>query len=116
MFRSRNLPFVVMLATVLVAFLILIPIQTANHATDTDATQNQLQRIIQGWTSNDWVALFTGVLTVATIGTWFVMWRTQRLLAAWAIHALNNGIQFAILYLAPDLLRQMGEGGLLRPF
>jgi membrane protease YdiL (CAAX protease family) len=46
----------------------------------------------------------------------FVMWRTQRLLAAWAIHALNNGIQFAILYCAPDLLKQMGEGGLLRPF
>lgn len=37
-----------------------------------------------------------------------VMLRTQNLYAVWAIHALNNGIQFALLVARPDLL---GGGG-----
>ena len=35
-----------------------------------------------------------------------IMLRTQNLYAVWAIHALNNGLQFAVLIARPDLLAQ----------
>lgn len=35
----------------------------------------------------------------------FVMWHTQRLHAAWTIHALHNGAQFLMLYAFPDSFR-----------
>ena len=47
----------------------------------------------------------------------YVMLRSQRLLAAWAIHALHNGAQFLILYLLPETLQNAAQpGGLLSFF
>ena len=43
----------------------------------------------------------------------FVMLRTQRLAAAWAVHALHNGLQLALLFLAPEAGEALGRAGLL---
>ena len=36
----------------------------------------------------------------------YVMMRTQRLHAVWAIHALHNGLQFLMLYAFPEILKR----------
>jgi membrane protease YdiL (CAAX protease family) len=43
----------------------------------------------------------------------FVMLRTQRLAAAWAVHALHNGLQLALLFLVPEAGEAIGRSGLL---
>lgn len=47
----------------------------------------------------------------------YVMMRTQRLHAAWAAHALFNGLQFLVMYALPDWVEQgTHPGGLLQSF
>jgi membrane protease YdiL (CAAX protease family) len=70
-------------------------------------------------------ALFAGLHGTAASGPIFglscllgyVMLHTQRLHAAWTIHAMHNGLQFLILYLLPESVQHATQpGGLLSFF
>jgi membrane protease YdiL (CAAX protease family) len=37
--------------------------------------------------------------------------RTQRLSAAWAVHALHNGGQFVMLFAFPEMFDRAGKAG-----
>jgi len=43
------------------------------------------------------------------------MYRTQRLHAVWAIHAVHNGLQFLMLYVYPEFLERAVNPHILMP-
>lgn len=42
-----------------------------------------------------------------------VMWHTQRLHAAWIVHALHNGSQFAVMFVLPEFLVRGADAGVV---